>query len=248
MLQSSSSNNLASGKQDRTIVEQLSNKVKQLEIEFDISKKTHQREKQEIARQLEEINRLKSQLSGFVNQVTNSFSQYEQNSKEDKLDRTNYKKIIEQELQNNVSYSKTNSRKAIKEQETISLNSKISLFRQDYHQDNKQILNKIVAKVAISVDTLAQITFHKPEVIVLENTTHGKYWIIDYLNSYFLIPSDVPQMTKATETSLTVAKLLFDLVEFHTQYSDYHLIRPAIVTKISTNQWELKDKGKFNFS
>ena len=246
--QSNSPNNVAKNKQYQTTVEQLLTKIKQLEIEFDISKKTHQREKQEIDRQLEEIEQFKSQLSGFANRVTSSFSKYERDLKEDKQDRIIHQKIIEQELQKNLSSTKTNSQKAKKEQETISLKSKISSFRQDYHQDNKQILDRIVAKVAISVDTLAQITFHKPDVIVLENTPHGKYWIVDYLGSYFLIPSDVRQMTKATETSLTVAKLLFDLVGFYPQYSSYHLIRPAIVSKLSSNQWKLEVKGKFNFS
>ena len=72
--------------------------------------------------------------------------------------------------------------------------------------------------------------------------------VIDYLGNYFLIPSEIQQITNAKETSLTVARLLFHLSGYYPQYSDHHLIRPAIVTKISTNQWQLKEKGKFNFS
>ncbi len=130
----------------------------------------------------------------------------------------------------------------------IDLKTKISRFRQDYTQDIKLISDRIIAKVTISVETLAKITFYKPDVIILENTPHGKYWIVDYSGVYFLIPSEIEQITKAVETSLTVAKILFDLVGYYSQYSSYHLIKPAIVTKLSTNQWKLEEKGKFNFS
>ena len=130
----------------------------------------------------------------------------------------------------------------------IDLKTKISRFRQDYAKDIKLISDLIVAKVAINVDTLEQIKFHKSDKIILENTPHGKYWIIDYLGVYFLIPSKIEQITKAQETALTVAQVLFYTSEYYPGYSSYYLIRPALVTKISTNQWELKEKGKFNFS
>ncbi len=132
--------------------------------------------------------------------------------------------------------------------EKTDLKTKISQFRQAYTQDKKLILDRIVAKVAITVDTLEQITFHKLDAIILENTPHGKYWIINFLGAYFLIPSEIHQITNATETSLTVVKILFDLAEYYPQYSSCHLIRPAIVTKLSANQWKLQEKGKFNFS
>lgn len=110
------------------------------------------------------------------------------------------------------------------------------------------ISDRLVAKVTISVETLAEITFYKPDKIILENTTYGKYWIIDYLGNYFLIPSEIQQITEVKETSLTVARLLFHLSGYYPQYSNYHLIRPAIVTKLSENKWKLEEKGKFNFS
>ena len=130
----------------------------------------------------------------------------------------------------------------------IDLKTKISRFRQDYTKDIKLISDRIVAKVAISVDTLEQITFYTPDTIILENTYHGKYWIIDYLGVYFLIPSEIEKITQAKETALTVAQLLFHLSGYYPGYSSYSLIRPAIVSKISQNQWKLEEKGKFNFS
>jgi hypothetical protein len=130
----------------------------------------------------------------------------------------------------------------------INLTTQISQFRQAYTQDIKLIQDLIIAKVAISVETLEQITFYQPDTIILENTSHGKYWIIDYSGNYFLIPSEIQHITDAKETSLTIARLLFHLSGYYPQYSSYHLIRPAIVTKVSTNQWKLEEKGKFNFS
>jgi hypothetical protein len=173
-----------------------------------------------------------------------------QNYQSNKLEQLILQQALNRQLQNdNVTQSKfENAQNHNDQNEKIDLKNKISQFRQVYTKEQKLILDKIVAKVAITVDTLEQITFNKPGLIILENTPHGKYWIIDYLGAYFLIPSEIEQITNATETSLTVAKILFDLAEYYPQYSSYHLIRPAIVTKLSANQWKLEEKGKFNFS
>lgn len=166
-----------------------------------------------------------------------------QSYQSDKFDQLIIQQTLNKQVQiNTVIVSEKN------QNEENDLKNIISQFRQAYTKEQKLILDKIVAKVAISVDTLEQITFHKPDIIILENTPHGKYWIIDYLGAYFLIPSDIQQITKAIETSSTVAKILFHLAGYYPQYSSYHLIRPAIVTKFSANQWKLQEKGKFNFS
>ena len=270
----------------KTEVEQLNNKVSQLEIQSEISEKAYQREKQEwlsqkqaLNQQLGEVNQFKSQLSEFKTQIANSFDKYHRPRNNEEQDRLSYKQKIEQKLQNIILPIKNNSvvvrddsavnknsdraesnfdkqvSNEVKSAETkksqdlkIDLKNKISRFRQDYAKDIKLISDRIVAKVSISVDTLEQITFYTPDTIILENTYYGKYWVIDYLGLYFLIPSEIEQITKAKETALTVANLLFYTSGYYQGYSSYHLIRPAIVTKISTNQWKLQEKGKFNFS
>ena len=75
--------------------------------------------------------------------------------------------------------------------------NQISQFRQAYIKDRKLINDLLVAKVAISVETLEQITFHKIDKIILENTPHGKYWIIRYSENYFLVPSEIQQIINA---------------------------------------------------
>ena len=269
----------------KTEVQQLNNKVSQLEIKSEISQKTYQREKQAwlsqkqaLNQRLDEVNQFKSQLSEFKTQIANSFNKYHRDLNNEEQDRLSYKQKIEQKLQNIISHNKndsvavrdnnavnnsdrakTNSNKQryneVKSVEVdknqnaeLDLKTKISRFRQDYSKDIKLISDRIVAKVAISVDTLEQITFYTPDTIILENTYHGKYWIIDYLGVYFLVPSEIEQITKAKETALTVVQLLFYTSGYYPGYSSYHLIRPAIVTKISANQWKLEEKGKFNFS
>ncbi|MGF1591521.1 MAG: hypothetical protein ACFCU7_20220 [Pleurocapsa sp.] len=256
-------------------VEQLDNKITQLELQSEISQKSYQRkeqdwlsEKEALSQQIKEFAQFKSQSSS-LKEVVHSSEQYSQ-------DRLIYKQALEQQFKKIVSPKKndannSNNQKNINltgdreysakintqlnnnnnqddQNVKIDLKNKISQFRQDYTQDKKLILDKIVAKVAITVETLEQITFNKPDVITLENTPHGKYWIIDYLGTYFLIPSEIDQITNAIETSLTVAKILFQLAGYYPEYSSYYLIRPAIVTKVSTNQWRLEEKGKFNFS
>jgi hypothetical protein len=185
-----------------------------------------------------------------------------QDYQRDKLDVFLIQQALKRQIQNNVNtntvkliepisdnHNKINNLKNQNGQDSkIDLTTQISQFRQAYTQDIKLIQDLIIAKVAISVETLEQITFYKPDTIILENTSHGKYWVIDYLGNYFLIPSEIQHITDAKETSLTIARLLFHLSGYYPQYSSYHLIRPAIVTKVSANQWKLEEKGKFNFS
>ena len=232
-------------------------------------------QKQALNQQLGEVNLFKSQLSDFKTQIANSFDKYHGDGKdrlsykqkiEQKLQNiispiknnsvavgddngvNNDSDLIENSPEKKV-FNDVKSTETEKNQDPkIGIKTKISRFRQDYTKDIKLISDRIVAKVAISVDTLEQITFYTPDTIILENTYHGKYWIIDYLNIYFLIPSEIEQITKAKETALTVARLLFYTSGYYPGYSSYHLIRPAIVTKISTNQWKLEEKGNFNFS
>jgi hypothetical protein len=267
----------------QTKVEQLDNKITQLELQSEISQKSYQKEKQDwlsekeaLSQQIKKLAQFKSESSSLKTEVVHSSEQYNQDRTKNEKDRLLYKQALEQQFEKIVLPNKNdtndfNNQKNINiigdreysakintqlnnnnnqddQNEKIDLKTKISQFRQAYSQDKKLISDKIVAKVAISVETLEQITFNKPDVITLENTPHGKYWIIDYLGTYFLIPSEIDQITNAIETSLTVAKILFHLAGYYPKCSNYYLIRPAIVTKVSTNQWRLEEKGKFNFS
>lgn len=262
----------------QTEVDRLNSKISQLEIQSKISHQAYQREKKEwlsekgtLNQQLGEIAELKSQLSNFKTKIVNSFDNYnlasiesDRNVNNDSnptnespegslydetgdrsfFDNSNNQQDINPENHYKIEDLKNQDNKNIK----INLTTQISQFRQAYTQDIKLIQDLIIAKVAISVETLEQITFYKPNTIILENTSHGKYWIIDYSGNYFLVPSEIQHVTEAKETSLTIARLLFHLSGYYPQYSSYHLIRPAIVTKVSTNQWRLEEKGKFNFS
>ena len=262
----------------QTTIDKLNSKISQLEIQSEISEKVYQRDKQEwlaekhvLNEKLGEIDKLKSNLDNFNTKVVNSFNEYNQVYIED----NNHNGLFTQESDRHVNndsnlindyqesslyaeigdrkfLNNSNNQEDIKNQDNenkkINLTTQISQFRQAYTQDIKLIQDLIIAKVAISVETLEQITFYKPDLIILENTSHGKYWIIDYSGNYFLIPSAIQHITDAKETSLTIARLLFHLSGYYPQYSSYHLIRPAIVTKVSTNQWKLEEKGKFNFS
>lgn len=262
----------------KTTIDKLNSKISQLEIQSEISNKVYQRDKQEwlaekhvLNEKLGEIDKLKSTLDNFETKVVNSFNEYNQVYTED----NNHNSLFTQESDRHINndfnpiyepqevslYDQTGDRKFVNnsnnqeelknqdnENKKINLTTQISQFRQAYTQDIKLIQDLIIAKVAISVETLEQITFYKPDTIILENTSHGKYWVIEYLGNYFLIPSEIQHITDAKETSLTIARLLFHLSGYYPQYSSYHLIRPAIVTKVSTNQWKLEEKGKFNFS
>lgn len=129
------------------------------------------------------------------------------------------------------------------------LKNKLSQFRQIYQQDKKLILDRLVAKVTVSIDTLENITLNKFDEIILDNIHHGKYWIIDYANNYCLIPSDkIPISHDKSIIRTNIDKTLFEYSGYYPEYSDFKLIRPAIVSKLSSKQWKLENKGKLVFS
>lgn len=216
----------------KTTIDKLNSKISQLEIQSEISEKVYQRDKQVFNEQLQKTDILQAQLTNFVNQGDRTENFDSNNNLQQDLNKAN--NLNNQDSKN----------------EKIDLETKISRFKQDYTQDIKLISDRIVAKVAISVETLEQITFHQPDAITLENTPNGKYWIIDYFGTYFLIPSEIHHIVQAKETSFTIVKILFnlDLSGYYPGCSSCDLIRPAIVTKLSANQWKLEEKGKFNFS
>ncbi|BAZ43696.1 hypothetical protein NIES4102_06970 [Chondrocystis sp. NIES-4102] len=219
---------------------QLTSNIKELQAQVEISQKTYQRdrqqwlgEKQILQEQIQQITLAQSPPNNSINENSKAADQI---SSADAPFTQNY-----------TTKSESNQNNQNQSNNTVDLKNIISQFRQVYSQDQQLIIDKIVAKVSISLDTLFKITFGKIDIVILEKSLDNKYWIIDYLGVYLLIPSDIKHITEAKETSLTVAKILFDLVGYYPQYTSFDLIKPAIVTKHSTNQWKLQEKGKFNF-
>ncbi len=141
-----------------------------------------------------------------------------------------------------------NVKNEVRKETEIDLKTKLYQFRKTYNQDKKLILDRIVAKVVITVETLENITCDRHQDIILENTPHGKYWIINYLDIYCLIPSENNRTYHYKPTDLITLRTLFNFSGYYLEYSICQLIRPAIVTKISSKQWKLEEKGKFIFS
>lgn len=224
---------------EKTIV-QLTSNITQLQAQVEISQKTYQRDRQEWIGEKQILQAQIQQIT--ITQSPPNNSTHESNKAADKISSadaplnqdSNTKSESDQNTQN-------------QSENTVDLKNIISQFRQVYSKDQQLIIDKIVAQVSISLDSLFKITFEKLDLVILEKSLDNKYWIIDYLGVYLLIPSDIKHITEAKETSLTVANILFDLAGYYPQYTSFDLIKPAIVTKHSTNQWKLQEKGKFNF-
>lgn len=247
----------------QTIVEKLNNKINHLENQANVFHENYQKEKPEW---FAEKKVLKEKLQQTVDSQSQFFNLLD---KDDLAKNLNFNDNIQQNLSEadvdivenlksffqKIADFKVESQERVEnnqnlqnQNEKIDLKNKISQFRQVYTKDKKLLLNRIIAKVTITIETLEKITFKNPDQIILENTPQGKYWVVDFLDIYFLIPSEISQITEVKETSLTVANILFDRSGYYAGYSNCDLIKPAIVTKHFTNQWKLEEKGKFNFS
>lgn len=224
----------------KTKIEQLNNKILHLEIQAEISQKTYQRDRQEWLSEKENL--CKQHL---LIQEENIQKIKNLKDKVFELNSLIASKNIDSEIQ-----TKENTREITVTEETINIKSKIERFKQIYSQEKKLILDRIVAKVMISVETLENIfvTLKQNKEIILENTPDGKYWITSYLNAYFLIPSENGQLDYHKSIDFNILQTLFDCSGYYPEYSSCQLIKPAVVTKISAKQWKLQAKGKYEFS
>ena len=138
----------------------------------------------------------------------------------------------------NISDTPNNRNSKISENIDNDLKTKLLQFRQIYKQDKKIILDRLFAKVIITVETLESITiaFDRSKEIIFENSPHDKYWIIDFFNEYFLIPGENQKVDAYKLTDVTITKTLFDCSGYYPDYSWFQLIRPAVMTKLFGNK------------
>ncbi len=224
----------------KTTVKELNDKVLTLEIDATVAQKEHQREQQKWQTEKQALNKKLQEFITSQSQLNNSIKSG---------DRLNYLSGQATLFTKNTDKSQSNLIIEASQQIQNDLKNKLSQFRHIYQQDKKLILDKLVAKVTVSIETLENITLNKFETIILDNTHHGKYWIIDYANDYCLIPSDkLPISYYKSITITNIAKTLFDFSGYYPEYSDFQLIRPATVSKVSSKQWKLEKKGKLIFS
>jgi hypothetical protein len=200
-------------------VEQLNSKVIQLESQLNTLKQTYNQEKQDWLAEKETWQQIQEATITQAEKVNSWLGKVMQEGKQ----------TIPKHLNSEKAEPKDN----------------LTEFRRIYRQDRKIILDRLIAKVSITVEALENILLGNSEKIILQNAVDGKYWIIEYSNTYYLIPQE---NIKITHGNLNVLQALFDYCGYYSEYSHLELIKPAQVSKISSTHWVLEERGKLEFS
>lgn len=117
-------------------------------------------------------------------------------------------------------------------------------FIEIYNRDKNHLLGKEVATVAETKESMENRLAGISEAVFLLNTNKGKYWIVEEDNNYYLAPH---AKINIEEHNLTTLQNLFDCTNFTPEYSDFKLVKPAKVSKLSSETWQLEEKGKLDF-
>jgi hypothetical protein len=122
---------------------------------------------------------------------------------------------------------------------------KISQLVATYNQDKTSLSNEAIATVAETQESLNQKRLGNNDTVTLENTSQKKYCIIEEDNDYYLIPH---AKIKIDEYNIKTLESLFDCIHFTSEYSSFQLVKPAKVSSLDSELWQLEEKGKLEFS
>ena len=116
----------------------------------------------------------------------------------------------------------------------------------DYKDENKRtILSQNVITVSAATESIdnSRLGIGKS---VLEKQRRGSYWILKQGGSQYLVPSDT---IKINEYSIDTLKNLFECQGVNSEGSKgkFELLKPAKVSSIGEEKWQLSEPGKLEF-
>ena len=127
---------------------------------------------------------------------------------------------------------------------SVAVVDKISQFVDNYNQNKNLSSEQIIATVTSTQENVEQRRSGHSDTITLGKTNKKKYWIIELDSNYYLIPhADI----KIDEYNIKTLESLFDCINFTAEYSSFNLIQPAKVSEVSSESWQLEEKGKLEF-
>ena len=116
----------------------------------------------------------------------------------------------------------------------------------DYKDEKKRtILSQNATTVSATIESIdnSRLGVGKP---VLEKQRRGSYWILKQGGSQYLVPSDT---IKINEYSIDTLKNLFECQGVNSEGSKgkFELLKPAKVSSIGEEKWQLSEPGKLEF-
>ena len=116
----------------------------------------------------------------------------------------------------------------------------------DYKDEEKRtVLSQNAITVSAATESIdnSRLGVGKP---VLEKQRRGSYWILKQGGSQYLVPSDT---IKINEYSIDTLKNLFECQGVNSEGSKgkFELLKPAKVSSIGEEKWQLSELGKLKF-
>lgn len=121
----------------------------------------------------------------------------------------------------------------------------IPQFVARYNLDKQSLSSDAIATVSATETSLNKRRLGDEDKLTLEKTTQKKYLIVQEDKDYYLVPH---AKIKIDEYNITTLETLFECINFSSDYSDFHLIQSAKVSKSDSELWQLEKKGKLEFS
>ena len=128
---------------------------------------------------------------------------------------------------------------------SIAIADRIPQFVDQYNQDKQSLSNEVVAKVSATEASLNKRRMGDESKLMLENTIQKRYLIVQEDGDYYLVPHAKIKINEHNKSSL---EALFECVSFIPEYTDFHLIKPAKVSQVEPELWQLDNRGKIEFS
>lgn len=101
-----------------------------------------------------------------------------------------------------------------------------------------------IIKVLVSQENMERIRDGSLNEVEFINDNKGNYWIVDWQNTYCLIPK---RNINIEEHNYGNFKKIFDCQDYRETYKDLEIIKPATVIKSDNQTWQLQVKGTIKF-
>ncbi|MGL5806488.1 MAG: hypothetical protein ACRC11_13795, partial [Xenococcaceae cyanobacterium] len=223
-----------------TTVERSNTKVSQLESQLNKVQQDRQQEKQDWLSEKQawqqQLQQSKShnlnifnpqieKLTTKVSQLDSELDRIQQDRHQEKQDWLSEKQAWQQQLQQSKSHN---------------LNIFDSQFGIIYDYNKTSILEKAIATVSVTKTSWDNFKNGVNDRVYFREIEQGNYLIIEEENINYLIPKE---NFKIAENKLEIVQTLFTCIGYQIDYSDLQIIKPAKVSKLLSDWWQLEEQG-----
>ncbi len=164
-----------------------------------------------------------------VTQLESQLNKAQQDRQQEKQDWLSEKQAWQQQLQQSKSHAQ---------------NIFDSQFGIIYDYNKTSILEKVIATVSITQKSWDNFKNRNNNQIEFKEIEQGNYLILKEENMNYLIPRE---NFRVAESKFEIVQALFICIGYELEYSDFQIIKPAKVSKGSSELWQLEERGMLVF-